>query len=81
MCGLAWRGATVGGSGGWIYCWTCIWEAVGDDEDEKEQVKEDQRDEKEEKEDGEREPVKAAKGRCPVSGLRLRRDELRRVLV
>lgn len=58
MCGEKWKGATVGGSGGWVYCWSCISTEV----------------EKGEEEEGER-------ARCPVSGMGLRRDELRRVLI
>lgn len=58
VCGLKWRGATVGGSGGWVFCYQCIEGEV---------------------EKGEEAGGKG--GRCPVSGLPVGREELRRVLI
>lgn len=57
-CGVKWRGATVGGSGGWVFCWACISAVVEEAEE-----------------------AGAKVGRCPVSGIGIRREELRRVLM
>lgn len=58
LCGEKWRGATVGGSGGWVFCWACIEGVVSEGEE-----------------------AGGKGGQCPVSGVGLRREELRRVLI